>query len=627
MVKTIEQKGKKWTVDHYKKLHIIAKAIAMNSTFTPLEWTRSGKDGIPSVLRQLVPYLTGSPEDKRFALTLTRSYELVIGKAEINLSPIEDPLAQPIPSELLSGFTTWVQQWRTVITGRKFYTKLSPMQKLLASPGVAGPNGPALLTSHIDAIAVSRAPHLLKSIHFFSPFLAEQVVGLARHSKSPKEPILSKIAFLSEGGMKTRTIAIGDFWTQNALRPLHDSLMGILRRLETDGTWNQDKQSERIKLLANEESTSFDLSSATDRFPIAIQRIVIEAFYGPDVARNWENLMINRDFRVDSKRSTRWSVGQPLGFLSSWAAFALTHHAIIEYCAYLEGFKTFRDYAVLGDDVVIWSASVAKRYKSVMESLSVQINMTKTITSSTGHTRVEFAKRLFYQGVEISGLSWNLIKQASISIAGIVDLYLLAQSRSWSPTNGSSFRAPASLSDKGTELFGLLYWERTGGQAPLPVNLKYSPTLPELSAEVLRLRWEKLLKLQMELDSVLCGNKPMQDLFKSQGLEIEESLLGYGNVMHPIVDHVNNMGMTVWDTLALFPDPKQVEESEVPPVLPVEYFPNLNTSLYFGDRRVLLQVYHSKLVWRAYYSLLAKSAAEDVCIKADVPGGVNPDEA
>lgn len=66
---------------------------------------------------------------------------------------------------------------------------------------------------------------------------------------------------------------------------------------------------------------------------------------------------------------------------------------------------TFRDYAVLGDDLVIWNKSVAAEYETVMEELSVKINKSKTVTASRSDIRVEFAKRLFYQHIEISGMS------------------------------------------------------------------------------------------------------------------------------------------------------------------------------------------------------------------------------
>jgi hypothetical protein len=51
-----------------------------------------------------------------------------------------------------------------------------------------------------------------------------------------KVPLASRLAHICEGGGKTRTIAIGDYFSQLTLKPIHDQLMEILRSLETDGT-------------------------------------------------------------------------------------------------------------------------------------------------------------------------------------------------------------------------------------------------------------------------------------------------------------------------------------------------------------------------------------------------------
>jgi hypothetical protein len=67
-----------------------------------------------------------------------------------------------------------------------------------------------------------------------------------------------------------------------------------------------------------------------------------------------------------------------MGILSSWSIFSLTHHAFIEYCAYLEGYQSFRDYVVLGDDVAIFNSRVAKRYKILMKRLGVTISPVKS---------------------------------------------------------------------------------------------------------------------------------------------------------------------------------------------------------------------------------------------------------
>jgi hypothetical protein len=73
-----------------------------------------------------------------------------------------------------------------------------------------------------------------------------------------------------------------------------------------------------------------------------------------------------------------YKVGQPMGILSSWSVFALTHHAIIEYCAYLEKLSNFRDYVVLGDDVAIFNSKVAKRYLKLLDNQGVPISLEKS---------------------------------------------------------------------------------------------------------------------------------------------------------------------------------------------------------------------------------------------------------
>jgi len=57
--------------------------------------------------------------------------------------------------------------------------------------------------------------------------------------------------------------------------------MSILRTMKTDGTYNQDKQSERIRIEAGNESHSFDLSNATDTFPISLQKELMDRLYNP----------------------------------------------------------------------------------------------------------------------------------------------------------------------------------------------------------------------------------------------------------------------------------------------------------------------------------------------------------
>jgi hypothetical protein len=64
--------------------------------------------------------------------------------------------------------------------------------------------------------------------------------------------------------------------------------------------------------------------------------------------------------------------GQPLGYLSSWPLFALSHHLVVWHAAnQVYPGRRFTDYAVLGDDVVIADASVARIYRSILDNLGV----------------------------------------------------------------------------------------------------------------------------------------------------------------------------------------------------------------------------------------------------------------
>jgi hypothetical protein len=54
------------------------------------------------------------------------------------------------------------------------------------------------------------------------------------------------------------------------------------------------------------------------------------------------------------------------------------------------GYKTFNQYIILGDDIVIKDNDVASRYREIMEALGVEISVQKTHVSSDTY---EFAKR------------------------------------------------------------------------------------------------------------------------------------------------------------------------------------------------------------------------------------------
>lgn len=75
------------------------------------------------------------------------------------------------------------------------------------------------------------------------------------------------------------------------------------------------------KVKRHQKSFGYDLSAATDRLPIALQVAILSSLFGEEFARNWQNLLVGRDYILEDRElgilKLRYSVGQPMGALSS----------------------------------------------------------------------------------------------------------------------------------------------------------------------------------------------------------------------------------------------------------------------------------------------------------------------
>jgi hypothetical protein len=217
---------------------------------------------------------------------------------------------------------------------------------------------------------------------------------------SPKSQ-LSKLSLVKDKEAKCRVVAILDYWTQSTLFPLHKALMALLRRQKPDCTFNQG--SFRSKLPSHGPFYSIDLSSATDRVPVAIQEPVLGALVGnKEYAAAWRQLLTEREYSTSwgNKSRVKYGVGQPMGAYSSWTMFSVTHHLIVRYAAKKVGLTAnFNRYVLLGDDIVIAHEAVAKEYMAIMGGLGVDISEAKTFIS---HDMYEFAKRVILRGTEVT---------------------------------------------------------------------------------------------------------------------------------------------------------------------------------------------------------------------------------
>jgi hypothetical protein len=104
-----------------------------------------------------------------------------------------------------------------------------------------------------------------------------------------------------------------------------------------------------------------------------------------------------------------------MGMLSSWAAMAITNHAIIDYS------KTERFYAVIGDDMAIASKSGTEKYEKTLHELGMEISFEKSIFSTCQDNLGEIAKRLFINGGEISPIPPDILIKSTGTIVGFLE--------------------------------------------------------------------------------------------------------------------------------------------------------------------------------------------------------------
>lgn len=133
--------------------------------------------------------------------------------------------------------------------------------------------------------------------------------------------ICGRLGVKVEGGGKRRIFAIGNYINQRLLSPVHHWLMEVLKLIPMDGTFNQTAPLDR--LIGARQCYSFDLKSATDRWPLQILFEMLVVLFDRSFASSIRSCLALNLFQVPfGKRRDRFVsfvTGQPLGYYASWA--------------------------------------------------------------------------------------------------------------------------------------------------------------------------------------------------------------------------------------------------------------------------------------------------------------------
>jgi hypothetical protein len=305
----------------------------------------------------------------------------------------------------------------------------------------------------------------------------------------------------------------------------------------------------------------------------------------------WAIVIGEREFHNPKGENVRWAVGQPLGALSSFPMFSLWHHVFVEYCADLNGIKSFRDYQIVGDDIVIWNSQVAATYKKTMSDINIPINMDKSLVGCKQYNQFEFCKRISIEGIELSGLKGTIVSNKTIF--SIIDLIELMHSRKLitqaNPSCGDTY-----ISSKCTDLKNLLLMLK--GYRPDVSGNDYSISKETFVEKLNSIRKEKITEKIFLVQDMLCSNESLVDLFSEisqpQPATVGSSYHEKGPLhAHPLIWSINRTGEQLGDILqVIWSDDDQLELSSV------EYLPiPSNRPYFFKEKSEMNRYYYTML--------------------------------
>lgn len=168
-----------------------------------------------------------------------------------------------------------------------------------------------------------------------------------------------------------------------------------------DGTFDQDALVNTMAERGFKEAYSYDLRAATDMIPLELYHALFSDHFVKPFSL-WLNFVVDRDFREPLTKATRkdwytdpdgklkwkdhmmhrYTRGQPMGCLGSWASLALVHHGLVRFAMSRVGVDiTLPYYGILGDDIVIFDHRVAEEYLRICEGFGIPIGLPKSFTS------------------------------------------------------------------------------------------------------------------------------------------------------------------------------------------------------------------------------------------------------
>lgn len=410
LTKWVSESGVEWTVKRLKALeaaakqlragnHSIVKAIYQSESIAYQKSTLYPKNKVYStVFNTVIKAKRRSVLKRHFAIlrigTMFRLEQCSLSQIQSSLATIQKPPVDPeVPG--YANLICMIESFTRRLIGDVSH-KIQPVNLKRLKP-FTSTFSEGRVMPELVSIPYGKAVHSLISSSYIPESLwmklpeeVQDLISLIRESGAD-EGTTGKLTFLAEKGAKCRTIAVPNAWIQLLMEPLHSVLDNIVRRLPESAVHDQNKGAFFMKdqLGLGHELWCFDLSSATDLFPLALQRAVLRGLnldeYGEaleEMTSYWE---VHQGQEINLPRHVDYKSGQPMGMYGSFPLFHLTHYILLkwieEVCSRQNGSEIRNSFRVLGDDVIIVNKSAAQIYEKIMILLEVPISPTKSINS------------------------------------------------------------------------------------------------------------------------------------------------------------------------------------------------------------------------------------------------------
>lgn len=432
----LDSSGIEWTVSRLKEIKTWYIHFIGGQEYTPTSWIKS-KGGVPAGAFGTLFRMRVSNKVFNALLSYTGMMSDQVTEKQLNkfLSSVEQEHNLPLPH--IPNMKNIALEMKSILPTRRvlstqdynFGVKYAP-DKLMKSQV----ESLDLLQDDIRCQVIQRILtdydmrlHFQKALGRFYIPLIEKRTQLFLDDEletgdDKYDGCVGKISCIQEPGLKARFIANPRRIFQVSLLSLGKQLFTLLSRLPWDHTYDHGTSLSKIQKWMKEGKTihSVDLSDATNNFPLDLQLRYLR-WLGIEEADLKLFTLISRSpwflpKRLDPThckepfpgtmtdgRSIKWTRGQPLGLYPSFAAFAVTHGALVRSIEL--SLNVSDTFVILGDDIVISNDAVAQEYRKFMNLLHCPISEHKSITSNSV---AEFAGKVVTPRYILSGNKWRV---------------------------------------------------------------------------------------------------------------------------------------------------------------------------------------------------------------------------